>query len=120
MTLPQISMAFNNKVLFFVHTACRPWVCFDSTLYHHPEDRAKGATPAYNAAGYMAAGKEQWQNHMRALKLPFREDSHSSAYISLGKASHVAKPDGNEVGGTTLCREAPGNEGNKYLSFDTM
>lgn len=31
MTLPQISIAFNNRVLFLVHTACPPRVHSDST-----------------------------------------------------------------------------------------
>ena len=32
MTLPQISIAVNNRILFFVRTACEPRVCSDSTL----------------------------------------------------------------------------------------
>ena len=66
MTLPQISIAFNNRVLFLVHTACQPRVRSDSTPYHHAEVEAKGAAPAHNAAGYVAAREEQWRKHVMA------------------------------------------------------
>lgn len=56
MTLPHISMAFNNLGVFFAYAACQS----GSALFHHSENHAKGAATAYNAPGYMVLGKEQW------------------------------------------------------------
>ena len=94
MTLPQTSVAFNNEVLFSVHTVCQPRACSDSTPCHS-EDEAKGAAPAHDAAGHVAAGEEQWRNHVRVWELPRRGDTDISAYNSGGKAGHVAKPGGH-------------------------
>lgn len=103
MTLPQISIAFNNRFLFFVHTACQPRVCSDSTLCNFvlrmkPKGQPLPTTQLVSWQQERSNGRStRWHESFHT------EVTHTVLLtIQEAKQANMAKPGGPEVGGTVL------------------